>query len=321
VALADVRGGDSATLESTREFNSRLERLLRGEPGIDELGPAETRRRRRSGESTFPPPPVFLPQARDLEIPSRGGSLRLRILAPEREPEGIYLHLHGGGWTIGGSDLQDPALAELAAETGLCAVSVEFRLAPEHPYPAAPDDCEDAALWLLERGPGELGVPARFAIGGESSGAHLAVLTLLRLRDHSGGSAFAAATLAFGPYDLSLTPSQRRWGERNLIVSTPILSWFYENVLPGRDEEARRDPRISPLYADLAGLPGALFTVGTLDPLLDDTLFMHARWLAAGNRAELDVWREATHLFTSFPIPAAQAARARQYAFLRAALG
>ena len=316
-----LAGSDPRTLAATREFNARLEQILASEPGVEQLGAAEVRRRRRSGEAGFPPPPVFVAQARDLEIPGRAGPIRLRVITPEREPVGVYLHLHGGGWTIGGADLQDPLLSELAAETAMCVVSVDFRLAPEHPYPAGPDDCEDAAVWLLERGPEALGAPARFAIGGESSGAHLAVTTLLRLRDrHAASSAFAGATLAFGVYDLSLTPSQRRWGSRNLNVSTPILRFFYESFLPGRDPESRRRPEISPLYADLEGLVPALFTVGTLDPLLDDTLFMDARWSAAGNPAELSVWREAVHLFTLLPFPAGQAARARQHEFLRSAI-
>jgi acetyl esterase len=316
-----LAGSDPQTLAATREFNARLERLLSKEPGIDQLGAAEARRRRRSGEAEFPPPPVFLPEARELEIAGRGGPIRLRVISPEHEPVGIYLHLHGGGWTIGGADLQDLLLAELAAATAMCVVSVDFRLAPEHPYPAGPDDCEDAALWLLERGPEALRAPARLAIGGESSGAHLAVSTLLRIRDRDASAgAFAAATLAFGVYDLSLTPSQRRWGPRNLNVSTPIMEFFYDSFLPGIDREGRRRPEISPLYAELAGLVPALFTVGTLDPLLDDTLFMHARWSAAGNPAELSVWQEAVHLFTLLPTPAGRAARARQHEFLRSAI-
>jgi acetyl esterase/lipase len=316
-AVLPLEGADTQTLEETRKFNQGLEHMLAGEPSIEELGAAETRRRRRAGEAAVSPAPVFLPRARDLDIDGRAGPIRLRVIAPEREPTGMFLHLHGGGWTIGGADLQDPMLAELAAETGLCAVSADFRLAPEYPYPAGPDDCEDAALWLLEHGPAVTGAPARFAIGGDSSGAHLAVLTLLRLRDrHAIVSAFAAATLAFGVYDLSMTPSQLRWGTRNLVISTPILRFFAECFLPGAGAERLRDPEISPLYADLTGLAPALFTVGTNDPLLDDTLFMHARWLAAGNRAELRLWAEASHLFTFFPVAAGRQARRRQYDFL-----
>jgi acetyl esterase/lipase len=192
-------------------------------------------------------------------------------------------------------------------------VSVDYRLAPEHPFPAGPDDCEAAALWLAGRAAAEFGT-TRLWIGGESAGAHLALVTLLRLRDRHGLRPFAGANLAYGAYDLSMTPSQRRWGERNLVLSTPILGWFYDFFVPG--PERRRDPDVSPLYADLAGLPPALLTVGTLDPLLDDTLFLHARWIAAGGGAELAVWPGGIHGFDAFPTRLSRAARERMDAFL-----
>ncbi len=160
-------------------------------------------------------------------------------------------------------------------------------------------------------------MPARLAIGGESAGAHLSVLTLLRLRDlHGVTGAFAAANLVYGCFDLSQTPSVRGWGDRNLVLSRPIMDWFGDLFLPGTTLEERRDPAVSPLYADLASLPPALFSVGELDPLLDDSLFMHARWRAAGNDAELQVWPEGAHAFNAFPLALARQALAAQYDFL-----
>jgi len=142
----------TSTLEETRALNAQIERELSTQPSVDTLPPEVTRRARREGRGIFPPP-VFLPQARDLHIPGRGGDIPLRILAPQTgAPTGVYLHLHGGGWTLGDHDLQDGALWELVEATGMAAVSVGYRLAPEHPYPAGPDDCEDAALWLVDRG-------------------------------------------------------------------------------------------------------------------------------------------------------------------------
>jgi len=318
VAPAGVVAVDPAVLAETRAFNEQLERVLAGLRRVDTLPPEVTRQARREGRGAFPAP-VHLPQARDLTIPARGGDLRLRVLAPEgAAPSGVYLHLHGGGWTLGAADMQDPPLWTLVEATGMAAVSVDYRLAPEHPFPAGPDDCEDAALWLLERGARELGAPERFTVGGESAGAHLAALTLLRLRDRHGISgAFAGANLVFGVYDLSMVPSQRLWGERNLVLNTPISRWFGDNFLPGVDAEARRDPEISPLFADLRGMPPAIFTAGTLDQLLDDSLFMEARWRMAGARTELRVWPEAVHSFTAFPTALAVAAEAEVHAFLR----
>jgi acetyl esterase/lipase len=306
-------------LAETRAFNAHVERVLAAMPATHEVPAEQTRKARREGRGVFPAP-VFLPQARDRTIQGRAGAIRLRILAPEGPARGVYLHIHGGGWTLGASDLQDPALWELVQATGLCAVSVDYRLSPEHPHPAGAEDCEDAARWLVEHGAAELGVTGPLCIGGESAGAHLSVLTLLRLRDRGMGGAFRAANLVFGAYDLSLTPSGRRWGDRNLIISVPVMRFFIESFLPGTEVEARRAPDISPLYADLQGLPPALFTVGTLDPLLDDSLFMDARWRAAGLRSELRVWPEAIHGFNAFPTAMAKAANAAQYAFLNAQL-
>ncbi|MDB4963579.1 MAG: Alpha/beta hydrolase fold-3 domain protein [Myxococcales bacterium] len=303
--------------EETCVFNARLEDTLRTLPPVTVVPAPRVRAARRLGKGTFPAP-VFLPDLHDLEVPGRAGPVKLRVARPTRDmtPRGVYLHIHGGGWMLGASDLQDPALAELATAVGVVVVSVDYRLAPEHPFPAAIDDCEDAARWLVERGAEMLGAPARFSIGGESAGAHLAVLTLLRLRDHRPGSAFIAANLVFGAFDLSLTPSARDWGDRNLVLSTPIIEHFVSSFLPGRSAEELRAPELSPLYADLRDLPPALFTVGTLDPLLDDSVRMAARWHAAGGSRELRIWPEGVHGFTAFPISLARLADAAQFTFL-----
>jgi len=196
-----------------RAFNAELERLLAAMPKVHEVPPEVTRRARREGRGILPPP-VYLDNARTADA----AGVPVRIFEPP-EPQGAYLHIHGGGWTIGAADLQDPYLWELAQQTRLTVASVEYRLAPEHPYPAGPDDCERAALWFLDSFGG------RLTIGGESAGAHLAVVSLLRLRDRHGISprAFAAANLVFGAYDLTGTPSRRLWGDRELILSGPLM--------------------------------------------------------------------------------------------------
>ena len=309
-------------LAETRAFNAELERQLAANPATHEMPVEVARRQRLEGGGIFPPPVFLDDRATDRTISGRSGPIGLRVIAPEQAAVGVYLHIHGGGWALSAANLQDTLLAELADATGLCAVSVDYRLAPEHPHPAAAEDCEDAALWLLREGFETLGVPALATIGGDSAGGHLSAVTLLRLRDrHAITGAFAAANLIYGAFDLSMTPSQRNWGERNLILSTPILHHFGNMFLPGLGEEARRDPDVSPLYADLRDMPPALFTVGTQDPLLDDSLFMHARWRAAGARAELRTWPEAIHGFNAFPLRVTAAARAEQYAVLREAVG
>jgi acetyl esterase len=290
----------------TRAFNEQLRALLATLPATETVPPEVTRRARYEGSGVFPPP-VFLSQAQWIDA----DGVRVRVLAAE-ERRGVYLHLHGGGWTIGAADLRDEWLYTIAQHTGLVVASVEYRLAPKHPFPAGPDDCERVARWLFDGGYLELGAPPLFAIGGESAGAHLAVLTLLRLRETA---AFAAANLVYGAFDLSGTPSRRRRTDA-LVLTGAVMDWFTDNFLPGLEAEQRRAPDISPLYADLRGLPPALFSVGTLDPLLDDSLFMAARWQAAGNEAELRVYEEAVHGFNAFPIAVAKLANDAQLAFL-----
>lgn len=320
--MANVGDSTDKLLAETRAFNAELERLLATQPAVNTLPPEESRRARREGRGIFPAP-VYLPEARVLEIDGAAGPVRLRVIAPDRQPTGIFLHLHGGGWTLGENDMQDLRLARLANETGLAVVSVGYRLAPEHRYPAGPDDCEAAALWVLsDEGRATVGAEGPLAIGGDSAGAQLAAVTLLRLRDrHQITGAFAAAVLQYGGFDLSMTPSQRLWGERNLVLSTPIIRWFIEQFLDDEDPERRRDPDISPLFAELSAMPPAIFTVGTQDPLLDDTLFMEARWSAAGHATELRVWPEAPHGFLSLPMSVADAALAAEHDFLRRTLG
>jgi acetyl esterase/lipase len=253
--------------------------------------------------------------AESRRIPGPAGEIRLHVLRPP-EVRAVYLHIHGGGWTLGRPEMNDASNWPLAQQAKLAIVSVDYRLAPEHPYPAGPDDCEAAALWLLEHAGREFG-SERLLVGGESAGAHLAAVTLLRLRDrHEVVSRFEGANLVYGCFDLSGTPSQRHPGY------TPVLSRkdvddMPDYFLPKHDPEERRQPDISPLFADLAGLPPALFTVGTRDRLLDDTLFMAARWHAAGNRTELALYPEAPHGFTLFPVAMARAAHARSLRFLQ----
>jgi acetyl esterase/lipase len=304
-----------AIAPETQRFNEELEKALAQIPSILEVPPPVVRQARAEGRGLWGPI-RRLAHGESRTIPGPAGPIPLRIFRPAEPPRGAFLHLHGGGWTLGAEDQQDELLDAVARATGLAAVSVGYRLAPEHPYPAGPDDCEAAALWLVEHAARELG-GGHLAIGGESAGAHLAVVTLLRLRDRHGLAPFRAASLVYGCYDLGLTPSVRRWGPRNLVLSTPIVARFTDWFVPA---ERRGDPDVSPLQADLRGMPPALFSVGTLDPLLDDSLFMAARWRAAGSRAELALWPGGVHAFNAFPIPLAARANERALAFLKARL-
>ena len=305
-----------AVLNEARAFNEQLQALLAPMAGIESVPAEVTRARRRAGEGALPGP-VFLDDAEQIEVLGRAGPIPVRVIRPDSKPSGIYLHFHGGGHTLGAHDMQDALLKRFANETSLVAASIGYRLAPEHPYPAGPDDCEDAAVQLIRDGAGLLGSHPVFAIGGESAGANLALVTLVRLRDKHGlAGAVAAANLVYGGFDMTSTPSARLW-TRSLILSTGNMRWFTENYVGHLPVEGRRVGDISPLYANLEGLPPALFTIGTQDPLIDDSLFMFARWRAAGGSAELAVYPEGIHGFNSLPIELARIANRRQYNFIR----
>ena len=201
--------------------------------------------------------------------------------------------------------------AETAQAAKVAVVSVEYRLAPEHLYLAGPDDCEATAAWLASEAQSEFGAD-RLVIGGESAGGHLVAVTLMRMRDRHGFTGFAGANLVYGAFDLTMTPSQAS-NDDALVIPTKTMEWFYDHFVPaGR----RRDPDASPPYADLGEMPPALFTVATLDPLLDDSRFMHQRWLVAGNESKLAVYAGGVHGFSAMPIEIGRRATARMNEFI-----
>ncbi|MFC3692419.1 alpha/beta hydrolase [Chenggangzhangella methanolivorans] len=303
---------EGAAPEGTEALARKLIAQASLAPDTWALGPAEVRARRAKGLTPFIVEPKSA-RAETILVPGPAGEVPVRVIAPE-DPTALYLHFHSGGWTLGTCDQDDPRLERLATELGFACLSVDYRLAPEHPYPAGPDDCEAAALWVAREAKQKFGVET-LLIGGESAGAHLTAVTLVRLRDRHGLTPFARANLTAGSFDMSLTPSARAFGNQKLVLGTRDIRMFAANFL--QNGEDLRDPDVSPLYADLAGLPPAIFTVGVRDPLLDDTLFMAARWVAAGNQAELQVWPGSAHVFTSLPDPNAEPAYAKVMAFLR----
>jgi len=305
-----------AIAADTAQFNDAVVGLMTGLPEWWNVGAENTREARRQGRGPFPPI-VRSPRARTIVISGhQGNEIPLRVIAPG-QVRGVYLHIHGGGWVLGASDQQDAMLERIADNTGLAVVSVEYRLAPENPYPAGPDDCEAAAAWLVKNARTEFGSDV-LTIGGESAGGHLSAVTVLRMRDRYGYTGFRGANFVYGVFDLAMTPSQLAFGNRRLVLRTIDMQQFYNAFLPTVID--RRAPEISPLYADLKGLCTALFSIGTLDALVDDTLFMHARWMAAGNETELAVYPGGAHGFTLFPNRLADEAAARSEAFLRKVL-
>lgn len=285
----------------TAIFNADLLERLSALPDTWSVAPRIVREARARGEGPFPLDPQS-PHAEWIEH----DEVRLRLIQPQtRETRGIYLHIHGGGWTFGQADFHDAILERLAEATGLAAVSVDYRLAPEHPFPAGPSDCVTAAVWAFAQGGPVL-------MGGESAGAHLALLTALTLRDQ--GVDCSGLVLNAGCYDLSLTPSVRNWGSRRLILTTRDVDQFAANCVPSFMD--RRSPQISPLYARLDGLPPCFLSVGTQDPLIDDSLFLHHRLLSARVPSDLAIAPGGCHVFHHFDLAIAHEAEAATHSFL-----
>lgn len=292
-------------LPETTQFNAEILKTLSALPDSWSVPAHLIRKARAEGHGPFPLEPKL-----DHAHWEEHDGVRLRILEPQtRETRGIYLHIHGGGWTFGQADFQDPMLSRITETTGLAAVSVAYRLAPEHPFPAGPSDCLTAASWAYAQGGPVL-------MGGESAGAHLSLVTALSLRD--AGIETAGLVLIAGCFDLTLTPSMRNWGSEKLILNTRDVQNFAGQCVP--DFMDARAPTISPLYAHLDDLPPCFLSVGTRDPLIDDSLFLHQRLLAAGVKSELAIAPGGCHVFQSFDLQIAREAETATHMFLNAVL-
>lgn len=289
-----IDGRLEAFVAEAREFNAGKEAMTRGEEGPDPRTP-EGLEAHRTGLSKRPR--AAGPPAVEMVAEAAGRSVPVRVTMPQGgDPRGVYLEIHGGGFYMGWAARSDYRNRSTADAAQVAVVSVDYRLAPEHPWPAAPDDCETAALWVLEQA-GERFGTARLSIGGGSAGANLAMTTLLRLRDKGLAEPFVAAVLHYGAFDLSgQTPGGRLYADE-----------FFIDAYVG-DVGDRTTPDISPIFADLRDLPPALLVVGTEDILLEDNLAMAGRLAAAGGDVDLRVYPESPHGFLSFPIAMAKAA-------------
>ena len=251
----------------------------------------------------------------DLTCPGPAGDIPVRFydVRESREPSPVILMFHGGGFVIGDLDTHNSLCTELSAELDLPVLAVHYRLAPEHPFPAAPDDCEAAARWLASS-PAELGrtVTGLITIGG-SAGGNLATVTARALCDRPAAAPMLLQVLLYPATDESQDGSMATFAEGHLLTKT-AMDWFYSLYLPESG-----NPRAFPLLADAAGMPPTIMAVGGLDPLQDQARRLAAKLVTAGvNVLSLNL-PGLTHDFTTTrkALPSAHAATAKIIAAMK----
>jgi acetyl esterase/lipase len=242
----------------------------------------------------------------------------VRLYVPAGEPASLLVHLHGGGWTIGSIETHDRLCRQLAAGARARVLSIGYRLAPEHPWPASVDDAVAVLRWVSQ---GAEGPPARLAVSGDSAGGTLATLACLRLRDEAPG-ALPDAQVLFSPNaDLAADTESIRTKGRGFAPDARLVRWFNSQWVP--DESRWIDPGVSPLRADdLTGLPRTLVVTAEHDPLRDEAEQYAARLAAAGVTTTLRRELGVVHnpLLLSDVSPACAAALDRAIADVRALL-
>ncbi len=237
-----------------------------------------------------------LARERDLSIPGAGGSVPCRLYLPDgvaRPP--LIVYAHGGSFALGTLTAWDGMLRDLVRGSGVAVLSVGYRLAPEHRFPAGFDDMLAAVRYAARAG-AALGIdPARLAAGGDSAGANLALAAALALRD-AGASPLSFLLLIYGVYSAdNTTPSWAELGTGSYGLSAAQMDWIWATYLNTAEE--RTDWRVAPLTAAMAGLPPAHLIVGALDPLSDDSHTLAQRLDAANVAHTLTVYEGLTHGF------------------------
>ncbi len=275
-------------------------KLSEWDDGPVELTP-KARRAANEMVRAFIPPSAELAKIENRTIEADGVEIPLRIYWPNaRGKLPVYLDIHGGGWWMGNDFALESPTTRLADEAGLIIASVDYRLAPEHPYPAALDDCYAALEWLYTHAEELGGDPERLGIGGGSAGGNLAAALALRARDQNGPPIrfqylmIPATDLVSADWD-----SYREAGDRYMLKVSNLWQ-MYEAYAP--DPLVRRSPYVSPLFAsDLTGLPPALVTTAHFDPLRDQGIAYAKRLEDAGVPTQLHAEDGGLHGFFGSP--------------------
>ena len=220
----------------------------------------------------------------DVEFPGPAGDIPIRIYRPQSEhtsPAPCFIFYHGGGWAVGDLDTHDHMCRHLAHGSGVVVISVEYRLAPEHKFPAGLDDCVAAVHWVLDSA-AELEIdPLRVAIGGDSAGGNLAASVTIALRD-TGGPKLALQLLLYPAVDFTADNESLRENATGYLLTRDALEMFTDLYLP--DRATRSDPRASPLLCQShAELPRAFVQTAEFDPLRDGGRAYAEALMAAGS--------------------------------------
>ena len=263
---------------------------LRARPISPDTSWEERRRMMEEWQAALP-----LPGEVKLEPASAAGVRAEWVLRPDSDADRAILYLHGGGYALGSIATHRFVMQAIGQAAGARVLGIDYRLAPENPFPAAVEDAVAAWGWIVARGLDA----GRCAIAGDSAGGGLALATLVALRDRGVPLPGAAALLS--PWtDLAGTgASVQGKAAQDPMVTQVMLERMAAAYVAGGD---LRDPLASPLYADLSGLPPILIQVGSAEILLDDSTRLAERARAAGVEAELEVWEDMVHVFQAFPM-------------------
>ncbi len=265
-------------------------------PPVSSLDPATYRQ--MSNALLGPAPDVALADVVNRTLPGPSSDLPIRIYRAEPgDDQPVLVFFHGGGFVICGLDSHDSMCRVLARRANCTVISVDYRLAPEHKFPAAVDDAYAAVNWIAANAKA-LGIdPDRIAIGGDSAGGNLSAVTCLQLRDCAGPRLCHQLLIYPGTNFAGDTESKSRFAE-GYLLSREMMDWFHMHYLP--KGQALDDPRLSPLYApDLGGLPPATVITAEFDPLRDEGEAYAKRLVEAGVPVRLARYNGVFHGFSS----------------------
>jgi acetyl esterase len=233
----------------------------------------------------------------DHEVPVPGGSIKIRLLVPFAQPRGVIVYYHGGGWVIGSIDEWDTLARKLAERTSAAVALVDYRLAPEHRYPVAADDCYAALEWVAGRKAAIAGRDVPLVVAGDSAGGNLAAVTAIRARDRRGPR-IDLQVLVYPVTDADFDRPSYRDPENQLLLTREGMLWFWDHYLP--DAARRTEPDASPLHAaSLAGLPPAVVLTAEHDVLRDEGEEYARRLAEAGVAVQHKRYPGQMHAFFS----------------------